>query len=106
MVKFEKLNPSIPLTNPVGIPFYGEFITARWGYEALAVNQFMNNKYESQFYVFDKAMSKAKFKKDYWNVEVKGKLDNILNDLNKGSRSEDFNENLLLYTMNFKKKNF
>ena len=104
MVKFEKLNPSIPLTNPVGIPFYGEFITARWGYEALAVNQFMNNKYESQFYVFDKAMSKAKFKKDYWNVEVKGKLDNILNDLNKGSRSEDFNEKLVVVYNEFQKE--
>ena len=104
MVKFEKLNPSIPLTNPVGIPFYGEFITARWGYEALAVNQFINNKYESQFYVYDKAMSKAKFKKDYWNVEVKGKLDNIQNDLNKGTRSSDFNEKLTVVYNEFHKE--
>ncbi|MBK7628177.1 MAG: ATP-binding cassette domain-containing protein [Bacteroidales bacterium] len=104
MVKFEKLNPSIPLTNPVGIPFYGEFITARWGYEALAVNQFINNRYESQFYVYDKAMSKAKFKKDYWNVEVKGKLDNIQNDLNKGTRSADFNEKLSVVYNEFQKE--
>lgn len=104
MVKFEKLNPSIPLTNPVGIPFYGEFITARWGYEALAVNQFINNKYENQFYVYDKAMSKAKFKKDYWNVEIKGKLDNIQNDLNKGTRSNDFNEKLVVVYNEFSKE--
>ncbi len=104
MVKFEKLNPSIPLTNPVGIPFYGEFITARWGYEALAVNQFINNKYEKQFYVYDKAMSKAKFKKDYWNVEIKGKLDNIQNDLNKGTRSNDFNEKLVVVYNEFSKE--
>jgi ABC-type multidrug transport system ATPase subunit len=104
MVKFEKLNPSIPLTNPVGIPFYGEFITARWGYEALAVNQFINNKYERQFYVYDKAMSKAKFKKDYWNVEIKGKLDNIQNDLVKGTRSTDFNEKLKVVYNEFQKE--
>ena len=48
MVKFEKLNPNI--SSPVSIPFYGEFITARWGYEALAVKQFIYNKYEKQFY--------------------------------------------------------
>ena len=57
----------------MSIPVYGEFITARWGYEALAVKQFINNKYEKQFYPYEKQMSKAVFKKDYWNVEIKGK---------------------------------
>jgi ABC-type multidrug transport system ATPase subunit len=96
MVKFEKLNPSIPLTNPVSIPFYGEFITARWGYEALAVKQFVDNKYERQFYRFDKAKSKATYKKDWWHVEMKGKIDNIIRELTKGVREEDFNSDLLV----------
>ncbi len=94
MVKFEKLNPNI--SSPVSIPIYGDIITARWGYEALAVEQYIYNKYEVMFYPYDKAMSKARFKKDYWNVEIKGKLDNILNDLEKGVRSDDFNEKLLI----------
>jgi ABC-type multidrug transport system ATPase subunit len=102
MVKFEKLNPK--LSSPVAIPVYGEFITARWGYEALAVKQYVNNKYEQQFYIYDKAMSRAKYKKDYWNVDIKGKLDNILIDLNKGTRSEDFNEKLLVVYNEFKKE--
>jgi len=102
MVKFEKLNPNI--SSPVAIPFYGDFITARWGYEALAVNQFINNKYEKQFYPYDKAMSKAKFKKDYWNVEIKGKLDNTLNDLNRGTRTPEFNERLLVVYNEFRKE--
>jgi len=102
MVKFEKLNPNI--SSPVSIPFYGDFITARWGYEALAVNQFINNKYEKQFYIYDKAMSKAKFKKDFWNVDIKGKLDNTLNDLNRGIRSTDFNEGLLVVYNEFRKE--
>ncbi|MBP5590194.1 MAG: ATP-binding cassette domain-containing protein, partial [Bacteroidales bacterium] len=33
MVKFEKLNAKF--SSPVEIPFYGELITSRWGYEAL-----------------------------------------------------------------------
>lgn len=94
MVKFEKLNPNI--SSPVEIPVYGDFITARWGYEALAVKQFIYNDYERQFYPYDKAMSLAKFKKDYWNVSIKGKLENLLSDLNKGIRSEDFNDKLKL----------
>jgi ABC-type multidrug transport system ATPase subunit len=94
MVKFEKLNPN--LSSPVAIPVYGELITARWGYEALAVKQFIDNKYENQFYVYDKAQSKAKFKKDYWYSQVKGKLENIKTDLDRGIRSDDFNNKLLL----------
>ncbi|MBG0859134.1 MAG: ATP-binding cassette domain-containing protein [Bacteroidales bacterium] len=102
MVKFEKLNPN--LSSPAEIPIYGEFITARWGYEALAVKQFIDNDYERQFYVFDKAMSKAKFKKDYWNVEIKSKLEHILSDLTNGTRSNDFNEELLLVQNEFIKE--
>lgn len=102
IVKFEKLNPNI--SSPVAIPFYGEFITARWGYEALAVKQYIDNKYESQFYIYDKAMSKAKFRKDYWNVEIKGKLDYILTDLNRGIRSDEFNDRLQLVYNEFEKE--
>ena len=47
MVKFEKLNPN--LSSPVSIPVYREFLSARWGYEALAVKQFKDNRYEQQF---------------------------------------------------------
>jgi len=102
MVKFEKLNPDI--SSPVEIPFYGEFIPARWGYEALAVRQFIDNKYESKFYIYDKAMSKAKYKKDYWNNEIKGRLENILTDLNKGDKGEDLINKLNLVYNEFKKE--
>ena len=102
MVKFEKLNPNI--SSPISIPIYGEFITARWGYEALAVKQFIDNDYEHPFYLFEKEMSKAQFKKDYWHVEVKGALDNISGDLDKGRKDNDFTDNLLLVTNEFKKQ--
>jgi len=94
MVKFEKLNPRI--SSPVDIPVYGEMITARWGYEALAVKQFMDNRYERLFYEYDKDMSNARYKKDYWNSKLKGKLDILMLDLERGSRSDDFNSNLLI----------
>jgi hypothetical protein len=102
IVKFEKLNPNI--SSPVSIPVYGEFITARWGYEALAVNQFIYNDYERQFYPYEKEMSKAVFKKDYWNVEVKGSIDNIVNNLEKGNRNDEFKDDLLLVSNEINKQ--
>jgi ABC-type multidrug transport system ATPase subunit len=102
MIKFEKLNPNI--SSPVSIPIYGEFITARWGYEALAVNQFIYNDYERNFYPFEKEMSKARFKKDYWNVEVKGSLDNIINNLEKGIRNDEFRDDLILVSNEINKQ--
>jgi ABC-type multidrug transport system ATPase subunit len=102
LVKFEKLNPNI--SSPVTIPFYGELVTARWGYEALAVEQFVNNKFEKKVYEFDKSMSEARFRKDYWNSRIKIALEKIKNDLQKGSRDKDFNEDLLLVSNEIKKE--
>lgn len=102
LVKFEKLNPNI--SSPVSIPFYGEMVTARWGYEALAVRQFVKNKFEKKFYEYDKSMSKARFKKDYWNSRLKVNLENIKNDLQKGSRDKDFDEDLLLASNEIRKE--
>jgi ABC-type multidrug transport system ATPase subunit len=102
LVKFEKLNPRI--SSPIDIPFYGELVTARWGYEALAVKQYTGNRYGKLFYEFDRDMSLARFKKDYWNAKLKGNLDNIKLDLEKGIRGEDFNNRLLLISNEIKKE--
>ena len=73
MVKYEKLNPKI--SSPSSIPIYGELMTARWGYEALAVHQFMENKYMQMFYPYNKVMSNAEYKKNYWVRNLLNKLD-------------------------------
>ena len=101
IVKFEKLNPNI--SSPVAIPVYGEFITARWGYEALAVKQFMHNSYGSDFYVFDKAKSRGIYMKNYWCVEMKGKLDNILTGINEGKPASEFKDDLELVSFEINK---
>ena len=103
LVKFEKLNPN--LSSPVEIPFYGEMITARWGYEALAVKQFTDNEFERNFYPYDKAMSEAKFMKDYWNSKLKGNLDRIVSEMKQGGRNEDFNNDLQLVYNEIRKQN-
>lgn len=102
MVKFEKLNPNI--SSPIAIPIYGEFITARWGYEALATKQFMSNKFESQFYDFEKMKSIGNYKRNFWCSDLKLKLDAVSNDLKKGERGVDFNNNLLVVSNEIKKE--
>jgi ABC transport system ATP-binding/permease protein len=102
MVKFEKLNPNI--SSPSVIPFYGECITARWGYEALAVKQFIDNKFEGRFYDYEKMKSKGNYKRNFWCSDLKLKLDEITNDLKNGNRSSDFNNNLLVVSNEIKKE--
>jgi ABC-type multidrug transport system ATPase subunit len=87
IVKYEKLNPNI--SSPTNIPWYGEIITARWAYEALATYQFMNNDYQSQFYIYDKVMSEAGYRKDYWAVDLLNKTENIGRYLNDPGKAKD-----------------
>jgi ABC transport system ATP-binding/permease protein len=92
IVKFEKLNPNI--SNPRDIPVYGEIITARWAYEALAVYQFKDNKYEKQFYAFEKAMSISEFKKNYWIRTLNNKVSFLERNFNNKDKEAEINENI------------
>ncbi|MCC7302378.1 MAG: ATP-binding cassette domain-containing protein [Bacteroidia bacterium] len=81
IVKFHKLNPTI--TSQKNVPVTGEVMASRWAFEALAVNQFINNDFERQFYPYEKAISYADFKKNYWLSKLRAKLEgceSILND--------------------------
>jgi len=72
IIKFDKLNPVIGSQKEV--PLIGEVMTSRWAFEALAVKQFKDNDFTKQFYGYDKEMSIATFKKDYWLPEMEKKL--------------------------------
>ncbi len=78
IVKFEELNPKISSMSVV--PFSGDIMTSRWAFEALAVNQFVNNKYEKQIYKYEKEISNASFKKVYWFSKMNDLVDDIKNN--------------------------
>ena len=63
IVNFEKLNPRI--SSPKSIPFYGEIITARWAYEALATYQYIENDYQKRYYEKEKLLRNASFKENF-----------------------------------------
>jgi len=92
LISFEKLNPKI--SSPTSIPWYGAIITARWAYEAIAVYQFKNNEYQSKFYLYDKAMSVADFKKNFWVTNLQNKVDFIERNLENEDQQEDIEKDL------------
>ncbi len=94
IVKFEELNPSI--SSPSRIPLYGEIITSRWAYEALAVYQFRENPYEKELYPYNKAVSRADYKRNFWIRDLQNKVDYSERNLQSEQNQERVSENLEL----------
>jgi ABC-type multidrug transport system ATPase subunit/uncharacterized tellurite resistance protein B-like protein len=104
MFSFDKLNRNIGSVDKV--PVMAEFMATKWSYEALMVNQFVNNKFEQKFYDIDKAESVANYKQIYYLPELKEKLDycykNVKSDDPEIVRSVD--EDLELLQNEFRKQ--
>jgi ABC-type multidrug transport system ATPase subunit len=94
IVKFDKLNPTITLQDKV--PVVGEVMTSRWAYEALAVHQFKDNKFEKQFYKLDKELKVVEFKKNFWLAKLREKLSSSQNYLNDETKKEEIVNNFEL----------
>ncbi len=92
IVRFEELNPAI--SSPSRIPAYGEIITSRWAYEALAVYQFRENPYEKELYPYNKAMSRADYKRNFWIRNLQNKVDYCERNIDNNQNSERVAENL------------
>ena len=73
VVKFDKLNPTIG--NTATVPFVGDLMASRWAFEASMVAQFKDNNFEQAFYLYDKTMAEADYKKVYYIPELETRLD-------------------------------
>lgn len=102
IVKYEKLNPKI--SNPKSIPFYGEIITARWAYEALATYQFMENEYQKRYYNKEKLLRNASFKENFLMTELINKTRFNIKYLDDNTESEQFDYNLDLLRTEIEKE--
>jgi len=72
---------------------------ARWGYEALMVNQFMKNKYEKEFYQIDKKISRSNYMIAYYIPElVKINIESkeLLKTGNESQKALNKNRNILI----------
>ena len=68
MFNFDKLNDWIGSEDKV--PLVADFMASRWAFEALAVDEFKSNKFEKQFYSYEKFESIADFKRVYYLPEL------------------------------------
>jgi ABC transport system ATP-binding/permease protein len=73
VVKFDKLNPVIG--NTATVPMVGDVMASRWAFEAAMVAQFKDNRFEQEFYMYDKIMADADYKKLYFIPELETKLE-------------------------------
>lgn len=72
VVKFDKLNPTIG--NTATVPFVGDLMASRWAFEAAMVTQFKDNRFEKEFYYYDKVMANSDFQKVYLLPEIETRL--------------------------------
>ncbi|MCX6333877.1 MAG: ATP-binding cassette domain-containing protein [Bacteroidia bacterium] len=80
LVKFDKLH--IASATHEYVPVIGDLMTARWSFEALAVDQFSNNKYEKPYFKFKMEESQN----DYYASYL---IDALIEDLWQCTRIKD-----------------
>ncbi|MCX7987646.1 MAG: ATP-binding cassette domain-containing protein [Bacteroidales bacterium] len=73
VIKFDKLHPW--LSHHQYVPVIGDMMASRWAYEAIAVSQFKNNRYEQFYYDLEKEESTATYCNNYWIPELLTKVD-------------------------------
>src|SRR5690606_22707387 len=85
LFSFDKLNDLISTKGKV--PVVADMMAWRWAYEALVVDQFINNRYEKPFYTFDKFESHADFRASYIANELERKRKYISDNINEKNDS-------------------
>ncbi len=81
-VKFDDLHKTI--TSKVYVPVIGDMMASRWAYEALAVEQAKNNRYDRNFYVYEQQKSEAQFRVSFLIPRLLLKLDECNRNLGVG----------------------
>ncbi len=59
IIKFDKLHKS--LSSHEYVPVIGDLMASRWAYEALAVEQFKNNRFEKTFFMLDQEIRNSDY---------------------------------------------
>ncbi|MBL7111697.1 MAG: ATP-binding cassette domain-containing protein [Bacteroidales bacterium] len=87
-VAFDDLHKS--LTSRKYVPLIGDIMTSRWAYEALAVEQFKNNRFEKNFYELDRRISESSFKTTF----LVPRLINVLEECERNMDNPAYEPNL------------
>jgi ABC-type multidrug transport system ATPase subunit len=80
LFSFDKLNNLISTKGKV--PLVADFMASRWAYEAMAVDQFINNTYEAAYFEYEKKEANADFKTAFIADELRQRNAFVLENLN------------------------
>ncbi|PIP54602.1 MAG: ABC transporter [Bacteroidetes bacterium CG23_combo_of_CG06-09_8_20_14_all_32_9] len=94
IVKFDKLHKTF--ASYKFVPVVGDIMTSRWAFEALAVTQFKDNKWEKNFFEIERKKSYAEFRFNYLIPELLNKLDGCERYLTKPTSQVNMEKNLLI----------
>ena len=87
IVSFDKLNPWF--ASQKGVPFIGNIMTSRWAYEAIAVTQFKDNKFEKTLFTYESNLKLANYKKGTWKDVVQNHLRDAKRQFKSGEMTEE-----------------
>ncbi|RLD21657.1 MAG: ABC transporter ATP-binding protein [Bacteroidetes bacterium] len=86
IINFDQFNYHI--SSDKHIPVVGDLMVSRWAYEALAVDQFVNNDYQKIFYKYDRESNLSNYKKNYYVPELDKQLGIVFNNISDSSDIE------------------
>jgi ABC-type multidrug transport system ATPase subunit len=94
---FDKLNQFV--SDRGQVPLLADLMVSRWGFEAIAVEQFKSNKFQKPYFDFEKEESLSDFRSKFW-ADAMGnsmvKINKSLNDKSDSARLLKQNELKLL----------
>jgi len=79
LVKYDKLHKS--LTNYEYVPVIGDLMASRWAFEALAVDQFKNNRYAKVYFDVEQRASTANYLQAFLVPQLQIRMENIQQEL-------------------------
>jgi hypothetical protein len=100
-VRFDDLHKS--LTSRIYTPFIGDLTFSRWAYEALTVQQAVNNRFDRHFFEYDQRISEASFKSSYLIPRLVNKLEECNRNLGVEGNQEILQSNLSMIRTEIRK---
>jgi len=83
---FDKLNQLV--SDRGQVPILADLMVSRWGFEAIAVEQYKNNKYQRPYFEYEKEESIADYRRNFWVDAMRNTLTRTNNLLNSKDQTD------------------
>lgn len=73
IIRFERFNALF--SEPDAVPWFGNVMASRWGFEAVAVDLARNNPFDTHFSLWEDRIYRAAWRRDFWVAEMRRSSD-------------------------------